>query len=122
MNAAIAVTGRIVAVICAMIAAVGISATGASADPAQGAARSCDVTWRGSANGDWHAAANWKPARVPQSTDVVCILSGSAVLTAGHPGEALILTMRGSGLIVDAVLAVQNKIDINDAALSGWAR
>jgi hypothetical protein len=71
----------------------------AAAPTASGAfAPACTATWDGNA-ANWNTASEWTPDGVPDSSDIVCINSGTATLNSGTTVAALRVT--GGTLVID---------------------
>lgn len=68
--------------------------------PGHGRARAddrygCDVVWTGPATGDWSAATNWSPRRVPGAADRACVPRGRTVMIVRGDWRAASLELGG---------------------------
>jgi hypothetical protein len=82
---------RIVMAVALALTSLGSIAAVPLATATPSAANTCTISWASGVSGNWNSSALWSPARVPTSTDVVCIyasgtytvdLTGSATVSA----------------------------------------
>jgi putative metal-binding protein/hemolysin type calcium-binding protein/List-Bact-rpt repeat protein len=70
-----------------------------------GAAPACSKDWNGN-NANWGTAGEWTPAGAPAPTDIVCIASGTATLSADASVQNIRVSGTGTLVVSDASLTL----------------
>ncbi|HWX45200.1 MAG TPA: RHS repeat-associated core domain-containing protein [Solirubrobacteraceae bacterium] len=82
----------------------------------------CTDTWTGPGEGEWQTAGNWSTGKVPSSSDVACIGSGTTVTLSGGSGQASVLVDKGTLVISGGSLELSNALElssVNGLRMSG---
>ncbi len=111
-----AMTARCVGFLAALLVALAVVPAGASAEPL------CTDTWTGASEGAWQTPGNWSTSKVPSSSDVACIGSGTTVTLSGGSGQASVLLDKGTLVLSGASLELGNALEpssVNGLRMSG---
>ncbi len=100
---------------------VGGSFTMAGCNASPYFARWRETLWTGSANTDWHTAANWGNSSVPPANASVTILSGDSSITSADVTANTLIVTGGRTLTVGAgrTLTVTGYLDLSNGFLAG---
>ncbi len=105
-----------VAFLVVLLVVAAVAPAGASAEPL------CTDTWVGASAGEWQTAGNWSTGKVPSSSDVVCIGSGTTVTVSEGSRQASVLSDKGTLVLSGGSLELGGTLEpssVNGLTMSG---